>query len=412
MSKIKNSSTQLLIPTIVGVPQVQFEFGDNKKLLQSLPANSVSCVIQDEPYGFNDIQPDINEFLKATFENRDYQRTGTGIGGAKWDCDVPPLSTRHETFRVLKPGGYLIAFTGNRNLHLSMCTLAKAGFEIVEILVWLHGNGVPKSMNIDSKIATDPDLLRYAGARHNLSPSLEVMVLARKPIVETTVIKNQKIHGTGLLNIEPCRFDGTKKDMHPKNAILENCSAVMAHAGKIANRFYKVNGVAADADLIQSFFVGRSRKEKEIGLESENVPHTKKHLYSEKIVKTKNPHQTVKPIALMQYLIRLVSFEGDTVLDAYTGSGTTGIACLLENRKFIGAEQDAEYFKTAKLRIHNTFLSREIELLKSNCDELVWIYDKKIRAAKSDIERKKLINELRLKTSLVEHEIKKLKTAA
>ncbi len=412
MSKIKISSTQLLIPTVVGIPQVQFEFGDNKKLLQSLPTNSVSCVIQDEPYGFNDIQPDINEFLKATFENRDYQRTGTGIGGAKWDCDVPPLSTRHETFRVLKPGGHLIAFTGNKNLHLSMCTLAKAGFEIVDILVWLHGNGVPKGGNADAKTATDPDLLKYAGARHKLSPSLEVMILARKPIAEKTVIENQKIYGTGLLNIGPCRFDGTQKSMYPKNAILENCSDVMAHAGKLANRFHKVNGVAADANIIQSFFVSRDQKEKETGLESENVPQTKKHMFSEKIVKTKNTHLTVKPIALMQYLIRLVSFEGDTVLDAYTGSGTTGIACLLENRKFIGAEQDEEYFKIAKLRIYNTFLSRNTELLKSNCDELIWIYDKKIRAAQSDIEKQKLINELKLKVKLIEHEIKKLKSAA
>jgi site-specific DNA-methyltransferase (adenine-specific) len=412
MSKIKNSSSQLHIPTIVGVPQVQLEFGDNKKLLQSLAANSVSCVIQDEPYGFNEIQPDINEFLKATFENRDYQRAGTGIDGAKWDCDVPPLSARHETFRVLVPGGHLIAFTGNKNLHLTMCTLAKAGFEIVDILVWLHGNGVPKGGNADAKTSTDPDLLKYAGARHNLSPSLEVMVLARKPIAEATVIENQKIHGAGLLNVGPCRFDGTKKSMYPKNAILENCPDVLAHAGRLANRFHKVNGVSADTNIIQSFFVGRSQKEKEMGIENENLPQTKKHMFSEKIVKTKNPHQTVKPIALMQYLIRLVSFEGDTVLDAYTGSGTTGIACLLENRKFIGAEQNEEFFKTAKLRIHNTFLSRQTELLKSNCDELIWIYDKKIRATKSDIEKQKLINELKLKISLIEHEIKKLKTAA
>lgn len=69
------------------------------------------------------------------------------------------------------------------------------------------------------------------------------------------------------------------------------------------------------------------------------------------IQKTKNNHPTVKPIALMQYLIKLVSREGSTVLDPFMGSGTTGIACKKLNREFIGIEKDPEYFKIAQARI-------------------------------------------------------------
>jgi len=62
-------------------------------------------------------------------------------------------------------------------------------------------------------------------------------------------------------------------------------------------------------------------------------------------------HQTQKPVALMEYLIRTYTNEGETVLDNTMGSGTTGIACLNTNRNFIGIEKDAEIFATAELRI-------------------------------------------------------------
>jgi DNA modification methylase len=67
--------------------------------------------------------------------------------------------------------------------------------------------------------------------------------------------------------------------------------------------------------------------------------------------KAKNHHPTVKPIALMEYLIKLVSREGQTVLDPFAGSFTTGIACINLDRKFIGIERDPEYFKIGKARI-------------------------------------------------------------
>jgi hypothetical protein len=65
-----------------------------------------------------------------------------------------------------------------------------------------------------------------------------------------------------------------------------------------------------------------------------------------------NFHSTVKPIALMEYLIKLVSREGATVLDPFTGSGSTGIACKKLNRQFIGIEREADYVKIANARIN------------------------------------------------------------
>lgn len=63
-------------------------------------------------------------------------------------------------------------------------------------------------------------------------------------------------------------------------------------------------------------------------------------------------HPTQKPVALMEYLVRTYTNEGDTVLDNCMGSGTTGVACMNTGRRFIGMEMDAGYFEIARGRIH------------------------------------------------------------
>lgn len=75
----------------------------------------------------------------------------------------------------------------------------------------------------------------------------------------------------------------------------------------------------------------------------------------------KPTHPTQKPVALMEYLIRTYTNEGETVLDNTMGSGTTGVACMNLNRRFIGIERDPDYFKIAQTRIHEAALARCIE---------------------------------------------------
>jgi site-specific DNA-methyltransferase (adenine-specific) len=69
---------------------------------------------------------------------------------------------------------------------------------------------------------------------------------------------------------------------------------------------------------------------------------------------TSRLHPTIKPLALMEYMVKTYSNAGDTVLDNCMGSGTTGVACKLLGRNFIGIELDREYFEIAKKRIHET----------------------------------------------------------
>lgn len=80
-------------------------------------------------------------------------------------------------------------------------------------------------------------------------------------------------------------------------------------------------------------------------------PHNSKDLEERYSMKSKNFHPTVKPIKLMQYLVRLVTPKGAICLDPFMGSGTTGIACVKEEIKFVGIEREEEYLKIATARI-------------------------------------------------------------
>ena len=70
-----------------------------------------------------------------------------------------------------------------------------------------------------------------------------------------------------------------------------------------------------------------------------------------KIIPSSDQHPTIKPVALMEYFIKLHTQEGDTIFDPFMGSGTTGVACVELNRNFIGIEIDPKFFEIAKNRI-------------------------------------------------------------
>lgn len=73
-------------------------------------------------------------------------------------------------------------------------------------------------------------------------------------------------------------------------------------------------------------------------------------------------HPTQKPVALMEYLIKTYTLEGETVLDFTIGSGTTAVACVNTNRKFIGIEQDEKYIEIAKKRVTDAILAKTEDL--------------------------------------------------
>ena len=114
--------------------------------------NSVDAVVTDPPYGMSS-PPDIVEVLTHWLAGDDYHHRGAGFMGREWDAFVPGPAVWKECLRVLKPGGYLLAFAAPRTVDLMGISLRLGGFELRDtIIFWGFGTGFPKSMNVAKAI--------------------------------------------------------------------------------------------------------------------------------------------------------------------------------------------------------------------------------------------------------------------
>jgi DNA modification methylase len=116
--------------------QLEVWDGDCLELMRErLPDASVDSIVCDPPYGLSR-EPDIAEVLRHWLAGDDYQHRGGGFMGKSWDSFVPGPVYWREAFRVLKPGGYLVAFGGTRTYDLLSIAIRMAGFEIRDNLAW------------------------------------------------------------------------------------------------------------------------------------------------------------------------------------------------------------------------------------------------------------------------------------
>lgn len=273
-----------------------------------MPDNSVDSCVTDPPYGL-------------FFMNK------------AWDADVPPVEIWQQVYRVLKPGAYLLAFFGSRTYHRGAYRIEQAGFEIRDQLMWLYGSGMPKH-------------------KHALKPGHEPIVMARKPMQGSTA-DNQALWGTGGLNIDACRIPDP--DGKPKGKIRRSTESksifFIQHkpaewAPDQAGR-WPANVLHDESDEVTGAFAEFSKKS--------GKHNVSRFFYSAKATRQdrgeNNTWPTVKPTALMQYLCRLVTPAGGTVLDPFMGSGSTGKAAILEGFSFVGIDRDPEAFAIAKTRV-------------------------------------------------------------
>lgn len=306
--------------------------GDCVEVMAAMAPNSVDAVVCDPPY-------------ELGFMGKSWDGTGVAYQVATW----------RAAYRVLKPGGHLLAFGGSRTYHRMACAVEDAGFEIRDQIMWLYGSGFPKSHNLKGE---------HEGWGTALKPAHEPIVVARKPLIGT-VAANVLKHGTGALNVDGCRVGQRERERHvdekrvssfggdaqdyknpntypkatsplpagrwPANVILDEEAGAMLdeQEGHGASRFF--------------YCPKASRKEREAGVGAlrDSGRSGQRH----------NNHPTVKPVALMRYLIRLVTPPGGTVLDPFLGSGTTLMAAALEGVDAIGIEREAEYVEIAKARV-------------------------------------------------------------
>jgi DNA modification methylase len=314
-----------MTPAFVAGPKDRWAVARSEALtlLPKLPDASVDVVVTDPPYGIG--------IVDAAWD-----RPGVGPGFAAWTA-----SWAAECRRVLRPGGYLVAFGAPRTFHRIAAGIEDAGFELRDCLMWLHGQGMPKSRRLPGGFGTA------------LKPAYEPIVLARAPL-GGTLAQNYAAHGTGPLDIGTSRVPSDRTDGRwPANVLLSHapccrplrctphCPPGMLDRAKPAvrpSRFY----YAAKA----------TRREREAGCEA--LVLRDQQIFSRAgrpARRVRNSHPTVKPLEVMRWLIALTCPPGGIVLDPFAGSGTTGAAALLEGREFAGIERESEYVAIACARL-------------------------------------------------------------
>jgi site-specific DNA-methyltransferase (adenine-specific) len=219
-------------------------------------------------------------------------------------------------YKKLKPGGYFLSFSAPRLYHSIAMAKEIAGFEIRDIINWVYTQSIPKGMSVNHIIdrmdlpETQKEELKkeYSGFKTpQIKSCHEPICVAMKPI-NVTFIQNELNFKTGLLDFN--QKIGINSDKVPANILVT----------EDFNEIYTKN-----------FLVGKPSKEE----------------------KGENSHITVKPIKLLEHLIKLFSKEGSLVVDPFMGSGSTILACKSTNRNYIGMEIEKDYWNTANSRLDN-----------------------------------------------------------
>ena len=444
--------------------------------LKAISDESVDCMVTDPPYGIS-------------FMNKD------------WDKAVPDVAIWKGCLRVMKPGAFAFVMCSPRSdVQAEMVIkLKEAGFEVnFTNLYWIYASGFPKAMNIskavDRKLRVEPNVIGIAkgmakqnpefngtaqGRKENYlkpeyektiptseeakrlngsyagyqpKPSIEVIIVAMKPLSEKTYVDQALKNGKGITWLDDGRIpyevsgdaatnplfrlqngykinhgkdvNGTSYQLKHENGemninasgrfpanllvqddVLDN--GIISKSGGVGGRSmhgrgegygFKPMGDASpelpsdegslsryfslDAwysknieelpDYVQRIFPflyvpKASSGERDENLEGE--PEQKRlkggggtGISDRENIKAKNIHPTVKPLKLMSYLITIGSRPGDTILDPFMGSGTTGVAAKILHRDFIGFEIERKYFEIAQQRIENKAACKDSKL--------------------------------------------------
>ncbi len=305
-------------------------------LLARLPNACVDAIVTDPPYGIG--------FHHEAWDGQEIRRVAGQDGRQTSASEAFACWTRlwaEQCRRVLKPGGQMVAFGAPRTFHRLVSGIEDAGLEVRDLLMWLYGQGVPKSRRMPGGTGTA------------LKPAYEPILLCRAPITGTAKA-NLQMWGTGALNIDAARV---QTDEHPgywpANVTLSHDSGCHEQGCTSDCPVRLLDEASPHQRPSRLFYCAKAtRSEREAGCEQ--LPQRPVQLYTgnrrqPRVVR--NLHPTVKPIELMRWLIRLVTPPGGVVLDPFAGSGSTGAAAMLEGRQFFGIEREAEYVRVARARL-------------------------------------------------------------
>ncbi len=362
--------------------------GDCLERLRELEENSIDSCVTDPPYGIGFMGKDWDVFKG---DNRSWTSMGVPTGvdsnlhtarpgamtAGKYDLTPRGMKGFQDfthawaslAIKTLKPGAHLLCFCSTRTYHRMAYAIEDAGFEIRDQIGWCYGSGFPKNHNVGNGWGTA------------LKPAWDPLVLARKPLSEKSVAANVLRWGTGAINIGGCRVATNGEDMgdphrfancrehegwsrpsHTTETIKKRGERMVAAPGRwpanlIHDGSEEVLAGFPDSDGQQGALRGTepsgtfskvssgplTRQPFEVRGDSGSAARFFYTAKADSDDRLGSKHPTVKPLDLMQYLVRLITPRGGLTLDPFAGTGTLGEASWRERFRAILIEREPEY---------------------------------------------------------------------
>ena len=395
--------------------------GDCIEQMQKLKdeGKQIDSVVTDPPYHLISIVERYGKDGSAPAKDKDglYQRQARGFMGKEWDGG--DIAFRTDTWKLaydlLKPGGYLLAFSASRNYHRMAVAIEDAGFEIRDQIMWIYGSGFPKSLNIGKAIdkrngvqgdvigtrkVTSSDIGQNSGWNHlntdrgdyeyreimneyegwgtALKPAHEPIVMARKPL-EGTNIDNVLKYGTGAINIDGCRIQGddtggerkitTRKSRDENNVWTDDNSGMKQEENHFADADpkgrYPANVMHDGSDVVQDIFPQTSK--------SVSTKRTRKTIGSFGMPNDTTPEYDDEGTAARYfYCPKTSAEERNRGLESFTAKpmawGNQAKAELKRgNLDFKGNQGDGSKHNKVAMRLNTHPTVKPVELMKYLC---------------------------------------------
>lgn len=299
------------------VPTFEVRAADAGAELARLAAESVDLVVTDIPYGisldaWDVLHANTNSALGGRSPAQEklgagFRRRGKPINGwSKADLDRPREYQEwcqrwaKPLLAAMKPGASAFVFAGRRLAHRAIVALEDSGFLLRDLLAWEKPRAHFRAQSLSKlyeRRGLKKDAKEWQGWRlGNLAPRFEPIVWLFKPYtIGGTIADNVLTHGVGAMNADGCQ-----------------------QAGHAPGNLLTFDYAAGERGL----------------------------------------HAAQKPVALLEYLIRLTTREGQLVVDPFCGSGSTGVAALHLARRFLGIDEDRGQVRAAKERLAKTAQER------------------------------------------------------
>lgn len=272
--------------------------------MKRIPDNSVDCILTDPPYLY--------------------------LKNQKLDRPFDEIAFFKECKRVLKKDSFIVLFGRGTSFYRWNCILSDIGFTFKEEIIW-------------DKINTTSPLLPLSRKHETISIhsiGRKTILRSKVPYEEIRINDDSKVVGDAKRIVSYIRnndIDVLKKEID--NGLIYNRKRTHKTHVSTQSGFCSCNEAISCINSIKN------------GCNERDIISVLRNHYSA-------IHPTQKPVRLIERLLALISCEGNTILDPFSGSASTAIACINTNRNYIGFELDKEYYDLSITRINNVMYDR------------------------------------------------------